>query len=396
MLVMSGPEADYVKLAAEYYNENIGPQSGIHLNVEELGRAAYFDKIKTALLSKSKEFDVAWIINSDIAQYARAGVIEPLSQYFEDTTIFPYDINIFLPIALEGVKYDGNIYAFPLWISTMFLYYRNDLVDENSIDTWSEYLETAKKFTKKIDPESPTEYGTTIFGQKFVTLPMEWYVYLWSFGGDLIEAGKPVFNSDAGVKALEYYVSLVNEGVVPSDYHTYEYSAVLNAFKTGNVPFVIQWDAAFFGLKETWGDNMSITHTPGASDGEPAAYTHTWTAVINVASDKKEAAFKALAWLTADPEGSTLLGEKGLPIPTKNVLLNQDFASAAPHWQTMYDVILNYGKAKPLLISFPQIEEILINYLSKALASEMTPKDALDEAAEETIEALESAGEYTP
>ncbi len=60
----------------------------------------------------------------------------------------------------------------------------------------------------------------------------------------------------------------------------------------------------------------------------------------------------------------------------------------------MYDVILKYGKAKPLLISFPQIEEILINYLSKALAGEMTAKAALDAAADEAREAMEAAGEY--
>ncbi|KPJ85696.1 MAG: hypothetical protein AMS17_14020 [Spirochaetes bacterium DG_61] len=394
MLVMSGPEADYVKSISSYYNSNVTPASGAELNVEELGRSAYFDKIKTALLAKSKEFDIAWMINSDIAQYAKAGVIEPLDSYFEDSSLYPYDIDNYLPIAIDGVKYKGEIYAFPLWISTMFLYYRNDLVVSADIDTWSDFLETAKEFTKNINPASPTEYGTTVFGQKFVTLPMEWYVYLWSFGGELIENGRPAFNSSAGVKALEFYVRLVNEGVVPPDYHTYEYSAILNALKTGKVAFVIQWDAAFFDLKNTWGDKLSIKNTPRMEGGSAAAYTHTWTAAVNGASENKEAAFKVLAWLTSDPEGSVMLGEKGLPIPTEAVLLNEEFASSAPHWKTMYDVILKYGKAKPLLVSFPQIEEILINYLSKALAGEMSPQDALDAAAEEAREAMEAAGEY--
>lgn len=186
----------------------------------------------------------------------------------------------------------------------------------------------------------------------------------------------------------------MKEGVVPPDYHTYEYSAILNAIKTGSVAFAIQWDAAFFDLKATWGDKLDITNTPAPPGGSPAAYTHTWTAVINAASENKREAFKVLAWLTSDPEGSSLLGEKGLPIPTKSVLLNPKFADKAPHWQTMYDVILKYGKAKPILVSFPQIEEILINYLSKALAGEMTPKEALDAAAAEAADAMKAAGEY--
>jgi multiple sugar transport system substrate-binding protein len=173
MLVMSGPEADYVKSVAEVYNEKVRPETGITLVVEDLGRAAYFEKIKTALLAKSPEFDIAWLINTDLAPYAKAGVIEPLDQYLQDPDLYPYDIGNFLPIALEGVKYEGKIYAIPLWISTMFLYYRTDLVSPDEIDTWPEFLETAKRFTKAHNPDSPTEYGTTLFGQKFVTLPME-------------------------------------------------------------------------------------------------------------------------------------------------------------------------------------------------------------------------------
>ncbi|MEM1944517.1 MAG: sugar ABC transporter substrate-binding protein [Nitrososphaerota archaeon] len=394
MIVMSGPEAEYIKKAAEVFNAEAAQELNVQLEIVELGRDQYFDKVKTALLGRSKEFDIAWLINLDIAQYAKAGVIEPLDGYISDRNSMKYDINEFLPIALEGVKYKGKTYAIPLWISTMFLYYRTDLVSPNEIDEWDKFIETAKRFTKSYNPNSSTDYGTTIFGAPFVTMPMEWYIYLWSYGGEIIKDGLPVFNNPAGLKAANTYYQLVKHGIVPPDWNTYEYPKVLEAIKNGKVAFGIQWDAAYFEIKSALGDKVEIMPPPAAPGGKPAAYTHTWTMVINGASDKKAAAFKVMTWLTLDDKGAQLLGSFGLPIPTRKVLTNPTFKEKAPHWEKMYNQILNYGHSLPVAASFSPIQDRLIFYLSKMLSGELTPQDALNKAAEEAVNIMKEAGEY--
>ncbi|GAI77280.1 unnamed protein product, partial [marine sediment metagenome] len=67
----------------------------------------------------------------NVGELASAGVIESLDGYFADKELYPYDKEKvgFLPVSFKSVNYKGEIYAFPFVISTMFLYYRKDLID---------------------------------------------------------------------------------------------------------------------------------------------------------------------------------------------------------------------------------------------------------------------------
>ncbi|MEM4239162.1 MAG: hypothetical protein QXP49_05600, partial [Nitrososphaerota archaeon] len=76
------------------------------------------------------------------------------------------------------------------------------------------------------------------------------------------------------------------------------------------------------------------------------------------------------------------------------VLTNPTFKEKAPHWEKMYNQILNYGHSLPVAASFSPIQDRLIFYLSKMLSGELTPQDALNKAAEEAVNIMKEAGEY--
>ena len=397
MIIRSGPEADYIKEIAKYYNENWTPKTGIKLVLEEYGRHGYFERVVTTLLSKSPKYDLLWTLNMYAGELAEAGVIEPLDDYFADKNCFPYDIENYLPVSLEGSKYKDKIYAIPLWISTMFLYYRTDLIkDPDKLKTWDGFLELAKEFTKQHNPKSPTEFGTCMQAKKGECLPKEFYIYFWSFGGKFFKDGwVPAFNSPEGVEAAEFKVNLLRKwGVVPPDVDTYEYPEVLTALATGKVAFAIQWDAAYYDLKKAWGDKIDILATPAKKGLDPAAFTHTWCMVLNSASKRKKEAFKLAAQLTCDPELSVRLGMSGLPIPTKTVLLNTELLEKNPHWEFMYDFIKNYGHSEIPIPEWPKIHDAVNTYFSLALYGDLTPKRAMDLLNEEVYGTLKAAGYY--
>ena len=75
--------------------------------------------------------------------------------------------------------YKDSTYAIPFDVSTHFLYYRKDLI-ETPPETWEEYIETAKGFTKALNSSSETEYGAAITALPGPELPKAFYSAMWS------------------------------------------------------------------------------------------------------------------------------------------------------------------------------------------------------------------------
>ena len=387
VLVRTGAEAEGMKLAADYYNKNVTPQTGIKVVIDEIGRHGYLTRVVTMLLGRSPKYDAAFLLSNYVGEVASAGVIEPLDEYFADKELYPYDKEKvgFLPVSFKSVEYKGQIYAFPFVISTMFLYYRQDLIDDpEKMNTWDGFLDMAKQFTRSHNPASPTEFGTVMQGKPGECMPKEWYVYFWSFGGKFFDENwKPQLNSPAAVEALRYKVDLVRKyKVAPPDVDTYEYMEVLSALATGKVPFANQWDAAYGDIQRQTGGtmmNIAIRQTPCQPGFDPAAFTHTWTFPINAYSKNKKEVFQFLAWLTSDPEGSVWVAKKmTIPLPTKQVFFNPDVLAVNPQWEYMFNFMKAYGQAEVAIPEWPMIHDTINTFFSMAFAGEITPEAACD------------------
>lgn len=382
ILVRTGAEADGMKTAANYYNKNVTPKTGIKVVIDEIGRHGYLTRVVTMLLGRSSKYDAVFLLSNYVGEAASAGVIEPLDKYFADKELYPYDKEKvgFLPVSFKSVEYKGKIYAFPFVISTMFLYYRKDLIDNpQKLSTWDGFLDLAKQFTRSYNPASPTEFGTVMQVKPGETLPKEWYVYFWSFGGKFFDENwKPQFNSSAAIEALKFKVDLVRKyKVVPPDVDTYEYMEVFSALETGKVPFAIQWDAAYPDLRKALGDKIEIRETPHKPGFNPAAFTHTWTFPINAYSKHKKEVFRFLAWLTSDPKGSLWVAKKmTIPLPTQQVFFNPDVLAVNPQWKYMFEFMKQYGKAEVAIPEWPMIHDTINTFFSMAFAGEITPEAA--------------------
>lgn len=364
-------------------------KTGIKVNVQEVGRDAYLQKVSTQLLGKEDGLDVALVLNNYVGQFAAGGQFEDLSPYFAKNGS---DLDQFLPASVESVKYNGKPYAMPLELSTMFLIYRKDLIPVPP-KTWEEYAQIAAKFSKSQNPQSPTEFGTTFQGKRGYTQPKEWYQYLWSMGGDLFDkSNKPTLNSEAGVKALTFVVdNYRKDKVVPPDATTYEFPEVLSAFQNEKVAMAIEWNAAYSQLKDVNKspkvyDKFAITDVPGG-----VSFIHAWSIAINSASKNKEAAYKFISWVTnAGAKKYALAG--GVP-PVKAVLEDPELIKARPEFPAI-EAAIKRAKLEPNLPEWPRIQEFITEGISKALAGEKSPKEALDETNKNIYGLMESRGYY--
>jgi len=451
IFIREGPETDMVKAAAEYWNKHYAAKEGIVVKYAVFGRPGYFEKITTTLLARSPDYDIMWVLCNEIGRFAAAGVLEPLDKYVSSKELYPYGLKAFFPASLDSCRYKGKLYALPSVISTFHLYYRKDLINKLLTDkawkakfseiaskikadlgkmleevpeevkpgirwliehiktepvspdkwTWSDFLVTAAFFTKSHNPGSPTEYGTTIMGKRGECPPKEWYMFLWSFGGDFFKHGTyiPTLNSSAAKQALTFWASLLRRWhVVPPDVDTYEYPEVLEALRSGKVAFSLQWDAAYPDLtsKEksplVW-DKIAITYVPIGPNGRHH-FIHTWTFVLNAASLKKEAAFKVLAWLTSSKEGGIFAAKYCGPIPRSDIMLSEEILKMRPDWKLMANEIAKYGHAEAVMPEWPKIHDIICIHLVNALAGVEDPVKACNAMNSEIYALLKSAGYY--
>lgn len=400
MEVRAGPEAVGTAKLVEYWNENLADKFGFTVRQIEHSRAAYYANINTRIFAGAPDMDIALSYSNFTALYAEAGVVVDITEWFNDDTVYPYDRADFFPIALDLVKYKGKMYALPTDVNTYFLFYRKDLIP-NPPETWEELIAVAKKFTKKYNPDSPTDYGLAFYGRREESTAMFWYQIFKSYGGEFFDAdGNPQFASEAGIKALELVQTAIREGVVPPDISTYEYTEILGALQTGRVAMAIQWGAAYPTLKDpnasplVW-DKIEATFVPGVRqpDGsiKRAHSTHALMLVINAASRYPLEAFKFIAWATGDPEALRIYAEAGCNPPHFSIYNDPYFQKLNPLFKIRDEAIVKWGYIEPMHPSYPRMKDILTTYLLEAFSLRLSAREAL-RLADTEIKAIIATG----
>ena len=109
--------------------------------------------------------------------------------------------------------------------------------------TWKEFAQQAKFFARP-----PAVYGT-LFPGKDEAITGRFYEMLVAEGGQMFDKDwKPTFNSDAGARALDFFVDLYKSGAVPKGVPNYLWDDLGMGFASGNIALDLDWGgwASFF------------------------------------------------------------------------------------------------------------------------------------------------------
>ena len=272
LLFWPGPESEAMQKVIDAWNAGPGKAPDDQVKQLLFSRQGYFDKEIADLAAGSKEFDVALVTTYTLGRYAP--FLDPIGQ-----DLPPDTKTLFAPVALGSLALDGKQYGVPTDISLHFTYYRKDLIDRLLKDdawkktyaeiakkelgkelepkdpkdwTWDDFMATALFFTKRINPESPTRYGTVLELKNLIFNIMIWQAALVSNGGNwLDENGKVIIDSEAARRGLQIYKKLIDAGATPPDSTNYEYAEANAAFGSGQVATMLQWNAAFNELNDS-------------------------------------------------------------------------------------------------------------------------------------------------
>lgn len=168
-----------------------------------------YQKLQTSLPTGQGP-DMPALDPSLVAQYASAGLIEPLDDLYAtgglDKAVIP---KAFFDVA----SYNGHVYAAPMTIATVMLYYNKKMFKEAGIasppKTMSEMLADAVKLTKN-GPHGQ-QYGLVLPDN---AVPAWWAVFAWAYGGSLVSSdGKKSMLTDPNtVKGFQAWANAEKTG----------------------------------------------------------------------------------------------------------------------------------------------------------------------------------------
>ncbi|MEX2540156.1 MAG: ABC transporter substrate-binding protein [Trueperaceae bacterium] len=313
-----------------------------------------------------------------------SGVLAPLNEYIASSNV---DMDDYFEGPLVYGLRDGSRYSLPVSASNLGLFWNKALFEEAGLDpetppqNWDELME----FSKTIN-ERTGVVGLELFTQGGEGTSWQWQVYLWSAGGEMLseDLSEPAFNSEAGEKALSYWVDLVNEGgsnVAP-----------WGLFGRGEAGMVMDgsWMTQFFPMQVSF--ELGSAVFPHSEAGGPATNMGGEQAFIFEGEDEtKQAAWDFIEWFSSTPVQVEWDRGTGF-MPIKHSVANdQAYVAWVKNARPLllpFVESMQYARARPPVENYPQISDTLANYIVEAVYGRMSPEEALDAAAGEVAPLL--------
>ena len=264
-------------------------------------------------------------------------------------------------------------------------------------DTWEQVKDQAIFFS---DP--PNFYGTQYAG-KDEAIVGRFYEMVVAEGGNYLDGDKkPIFNSDAGQRALQWFVDLYEAKAVPAGTTSYVWDDLGQGFASGTVALNLDWPgwAGFFNDAESSkaAGNVGVAVRPMGSVTRAGWSGHHGFSVTNDCANQ-DAAVSLVKFLTS--EESQLAESAGGSLPTRSAVWTANVAAAqAGDDPFRAESLAAFAKGAEFAFAVPAIPEwgettnIVFPELQAAILGDKTVKEALDDAAEAVDELMRESGYY--
>jgi len=217
----------------EKYKDEFKTLSGASFNIDYLNENDRRAKSRADASTVGK-YNVYYIDEANVALFASSKWVLPLLDYYPKD----YDYADFDPGRRLVATVDGVPYFAPLTGGTDLMVYRKDLLDKAGLKppkTLDEFEAAVKKLN---DPDNGV-YGIALRGARGSGANVwRWMPYFRGFGGKWFDGDKPVFDSDAFVKATQTYLDLFKYS--PPGTKTGSWDESTGAFLSGHVAILVE------------------------------------------------------------------------------------------------------------------------------------------------------------
>ncbi|WLR95056.1 sugar ABC transporter substrate-binding protein [Shinella zoogloeoides] len=375
---------------------------------------------KVNVLSKKNHFELDKEIKSDIATgnitWCVGSNHSSFAPQYPDiytdlAALLPKEeVDAFVPANIAASTLGGKLVMLPrAQFDVSALYYQKSLYQDEAKkaafkgkygydlappDTWQQVTDQATFFA------SPPDFYGTQYAGKEEAINGRFYEMLVAEGGEYLDAdGKPVFNSEAGVRALDWFVNLYKAKAVPAGTTNYLWDDLGQGFASGTIAVNLDWPgwASFFNDPKSSkvAGNVGVKVQPAGSSGKRTGWSgHHGFSVTESCANKEAAA--SLVWFLTNEDSQKLESSAG-PLPTRTAVweYNIQQAESDPYRKEVLTAFQEAAKnafAVPQTPSWIEISNAVYPELQAAILGDKTSKEALDAAAEKATQILEDAG----
>lgn len=346
-------ENQYYKETIEKFNkENEGK---IEASIELIPRAngyEYENKINAAATSGNLP-DVVSMDGPTVANYADAGIIVPIENYFTKD-----DLSDFVPSIIQQGTYQDKLYTLGTSESTVVLYYNKTILDEAGITapttlkdawTWDDVYEISKKLTKD------GKYGINLDwdlgeGQIYGLAPI-----IWSNGAELLSKDGKVaegyLNSNEAVEGLQSYERFAKESLM-------NLQPLPNEFEEGKAAMYLSGSWEVEKLEKSYPDfKWGMTYYPTSSKTKKVASpSGDWCWGITSGAKNEEAAAKLVAHLTNPESVENYCTAINKPPARVSVFNKLEIYNKLP-MSVIKDQVMNSAHSRPISTSYPVLSK---------------------------------------
>lgn len=269
-------------------------------------------KITASVASGGGEFDVVMISNYETPLWAPNGWLTDLEPYIAKTE--GYEPDDFVPTIKDALTVDGSMYSVPFYGESAFLVFRQDLFEAAGLEmperpSWGELREFAEALH---DPDGGMTglalRGLAGWGENLA--PMDTVIN--TFGGRWFDMDwTPSLESPEVREAVTTYVDTVRTFGQPGA-ATSGFGDCLNLVSQGNAAMWFDATSMVSGIEDP--RSSTVVGKTGYALGpteltDSTSWLYSWALAIPETSEKKDAAWEFIAWMT-HPDYFQLVGDE--------------------------------------------------------------------------------------
>lgn len=283
--------------------------------------------------------DVTFMYEFKMPFFADKRTLLDLTPYIERE--FKDDFKDFHPVAKDIFSYGGKVYAMPVTLAPLALFYNKRLFDQEGITypdatwTWEMLLDNAKRLTKRDENGKTIQYGLAA-GIDYRMIEM-----LTGHRGVLANPTRANYDDKEIVDAVRFSVELANTHRVAPDVASLKQESRIFESGKGAMGISGNWMCPTYNAIKSL--DYDVAPIPKWRGGHRGTYTHAVGYSISSESKHKDAAWKFVKFLgsSATLEMLSVLGDT---VPARiSVLRSPSFLSDKPEHKKVFAESLDYS-----------------------------------------------------
>ena len=372
-----GEDSEILRDQIRRFNEHNRGTIEVALRLAPADSSQYFEKLRIEFQAGQADADV---ISGDViwpAQFAANGWISDLSSLFTADLREPY-----LPAAIDSNTYEGAVYGVPWFTDAGMLFYRKDLLEQAGFSEPPKMWAEMQEMVEKVRRETGTRY--VFQGADYEGGVVNSLEFIWSSGGNVLDPHDPddvTVAAPEAVAGLKTARGMVADGVAPGAVPSFKEYESYTVFLNGDALFMRNWPyvyarAADPSLSRVEQGRIGVATLPVA---RPGSTSHSglggWNLMINAASEKTEAAWAFIRYLSA-PEQQKERALRGGYLPTReDCYEDREILTEVPVITLGRDAIRNV-RSRPVSPLYREMSLAMAGRFHASLSGNVAPERA--------------------